>query len=109
MRMYPLEHGLSALIFAIGFLIFFLIPLKHKTMLVLMFFFTGMAIGIHEHISYQDEHAYTREVYDSLIVNLEEREQNPWNQALCIALKNNNSKCPGKNDERWDNPFYFGE
>lgn len=107
--MYPIEHGLSWLFFSIGFFIFFTIPLKQKIALFLLFLIGGVAIGMYEHITFQDELSYDKEIFYNLIVKVEKRTPNPWNHALCLFIKNDPLKCPDKYDERWNDPTYLGE
>ena len=107
--MFPIEHGLTFVTFSLGFLFVFLLPLKHKTILLLLFLFTGLAIGMHEHVMVQDMFGYDKEIFYNLVVKMKERVPNPWNNALCLFIKNDPIRCPGKYDERWKNQTYVGE
>jgi len=102
-------HFLICICLAIGFIIFFNLQLRSKTFIILFLFLSGAGIGMYEHLTFADEHDYDKEVYDSLVVRVEPRNPNPWRQALCLVIHNNNICCPNVYDPRWQQPGYFGE
>ena len=109
--MHVIYHFLSFVFFSIGFMIFFCMPIKKKsTFIILLLFITGYGIGIHEHISYQDEWGYPYEDYEDLVLNIGSREgDNPWRQMICLAFFSSYDVCPDKDDPRWQEAWYFGE
>lgn len=107
--MYPIHHFMSWLTFSAGFFIGFVLLSKSNKKLLMLLFLTGLAIGMHEHVFNQDQWFYPYYMYDGLVVRAGYHEPNPFNNALCLAFRNDPALCPYKTDQRWDNPWYFGE
>lgn len=76
---------------------------------MLLMFICGLSFGGYQHVFMQDNWDYDKEVYQSLVVEGNDHYRCHPNFAICLALYNDYSICPPKDDPRWDNPFYFGE
>lgn len=108
--MHFIYHFLSFVCFSIGFMTTFCLPIKKKkTFIILLLFLSGLAIGIHEHIAYQDAWDYDKSVYEDLVLNVNQRVPNPLKQIICLILYNDNEICPPKYDSRWDEPGFWRE
>ena len=91
-NIYPINHFLSALAISIGFLLFYKLNFRKNVALGLIFFLMGLGIGMHEHLA-QDEVTYPKDDYLRRIVYLEEYENTPKKDALCVFIFNNHDFC----------------
>lgn len=88
---------MSFLCFSIGFIIAFCWKIKNKKhLIILLLFLSGMAIGLHEHITYQDEWYYEKSVYQDLVLDMKPRIPNTWEYTLCLIRYNDFNKCVDK-------------
>lgn len=109
--MLTIHHFLSWFSFSVGAFIgfVFLAGKMNKRRLMMFLLLTGLAIGMHEHVFNQDQWAYGKDTYQTMVVEGGYHPPNPIKQSICLAIYNDYNVCPNKRDPRWDDEGYWGE
>ena len=91
--MHFISHFLSGLCISLGFILFYSLPFKKKTALLLVFLLGGLSIGMYQHLMIQDAIYYSTEGFMNNCVYMHVRGTTPALYALCLVVFNNGEKC----------------